>query len=66
MKCYPYFFAGNPGVATYYDEYQKHLYEKSNRSIPVWAVSHAGHVTGTEELEKEEGHGKCNWTYIAI
>lgn len=36
---------GNPGIAEYYDDFMKVLYQNSNYSIPVWAISHAGHVS---------------------
>lgn len=36
---------GNPGIAEFYDEFMKVLYQNSNYSIPVWTISHAGHVS---------------------
>lgn len=36
---------GNPGIAEYYDEFMKVLYQNSKDTIPVWTISHAGHVS---------------------
>ncbi|CAC5364788.1 Lipid droplet-associated hydrolase [Mytilus coruscus] len=36
---------GNPGIAEYYDEFMKVLYQNSKNTIPVWTISHAGHVS---------------------
>ncbi|XP_063407090.1 lipid droplet-associated hydrolase-like [Mytilus trossulus] len=36
---------GNPGIAEYYDEFMKVLYQNSKYTIPVWTISHAGHVS---------------------
>ena len=44
---------GNPGVIEYYDCFMKRLFEKHNEKIPVWGISHAGHVqppTGNQAL----------------
>ena len=35
---------GNPGVPEYYEYFMETLHLASGRSLPVWCVSHAGHV----------------------
>ncbi|XP_013413468.1 lipid droplet-associated hydrolase-like [Lingula anatina] len=42
---------GNPGIVGYYEEFMDKLYTLSNKRLPVWAVSHAGHVKIPKELE---------------
>lgn len=39
------FIPGNPGVIEYYIEFLKALYEGLQRAIPIWGISHAGHVS---------------------
>lgn len=46
---------GNPGVIDFYDEFQKHLYATSGGSIPVWGVSHAGHMELPKDLASKGG-----------
>lgn len=41
---------GNPGVIEYYDYFMRHLYVQSNCTVPVWGISHAGH------LQPEDGN----------
>lgn len=43
---FSYHFEGNPGIPEYYEEFMHTLWEKSSEKIPVWCVSHAGHVSG--------------------
>jgi len=43
---------GNPGVAGYYEDFMVKLYELSDSSIPVWCVSHAGHVIPSRSMPK--------------
>ncbi|GFY62487.1 lipid droplet-associated hydrolase [Trichonephila inaurata madagascariensis] len=39
------FIPGNPGALEYYIEFIKALYEGLQRTIPIWGISHAGHVS---------------------
>ncbi|GFQ78591.1 lipid droplet-associated hydrolase [Trichonephila clavata] len=39
------FIPGNPGALEYYIEFIKALYEGLQRAIPIWGISHAGHVS---------------------
>lgn len=39
---------GNPGVPEYYDHFMETIHLASGRSLPVWCVSHAGHVISDE------------------
>ncbi|KAL8571813.1 hypothetical protein ACOMHN_053971 [Nucella lapillus] len=48
---------GNPGIPEYYQQFMHTLWEKSEGKIPVWCVSHAGHVTGPK-------HAGLGWTDI--
>lgn len=36
---------GNPGIIDYYDRFMQVLYRNCDQKIPVWGISHAGHVT---------------------
>lgn len=40
---------GNPGIPEYYDHFMETLHLASGRTLPVWCVSHAGHVIPDEE-----------------
>ncbi|XP_029657861.1 lipid droplet-associated hydrolase-like [Octopus sinensis] len=40
---------GNPGVVGYYEKFMATLYQKSNQKIPVWGISHTGHVSRPSE-----------------
>ncbi|XP_013395271.1 lipid droplet-associated hydrolase-like [Lingula anatina] len=44
-------YYSNPGIVGYYEEFMDKLYTLSNKRLPVWAVSHAGHVKIPKELE---------------
>lgn len=35
---------GNPGIIDYYDEFMESLYKSLDCKVPVWGISHAGHV----------------------
>lgn len=35
---------GNPGVIEYYDSFMARLFLRNKKHVPVWGVSHAGHV----------------------
>ncbi|XP_076437554.1 lipid droplet-associated hydrolase-like isoform X2 [Babylonia areolata] len=48
---------GNPGIAEYYEQFMHTLWAKSGQKIPVWCISHAGHVTGPK-------HAGLGWTDI--
>ncbi|XP_041361090.1 lipid droplet-associated hydrolase-like [Gigantopelta aegis] len=44
----PYIFLvipGNPGIIEYYEEFLRVLYFNTGSRIPVWGISHAGHVS---------------------
>ncbi|XP_078578781.1 lipid droplet-associated hydrolase-like [Branchiostoma floridae x Branchiostoma japonicum] len=43
---------GNPGVIGYYDKFMRELYRKHGGCIPVWGVSHAGHVIIPDHAKK--------------
>ncbi|KAL4218104.1 hypothetical protein ACF0H5_022840 [Mactra antiquata] len=54
---------GNPGVVEYYDYFMSHLYDKHDKHIPVWGVSHAGHVlppAGNQPLYKKLSYEVCS------
>ncbi|XP_069105973.1 lipid droplet-associated hydrolase-like [Argopecten irradians] len=35
---------GNPGVIQYYERFMERLYHESKDCVPVWGISHTGHV----------------------
>jgi len=41
---------GNPGIPEYYDHFMETLHLASGRSLPVWCVSHAGHVFPDDDV----------------
>lgn len=44
------FYLGNPGALEYYIDFIKALYEGLQRTVPIWGVSHAGHVSAPPGL----------------
>ncbi|XP_077990763.1 lipid droplet-associated hydrolase-like [Glandiceps talaboti] len=42
---------GNPGVVGFYELFMETLYDASGRSVPIWAISHAGHEI-TPDMKK--------------
>ncbi|XP_045180980.2 lipid droplet-associated hydrolase-like [Mercenaria mercenaria] len=53
---------GNPGVVEYYDHFMSHLFTSSHGTIPVWGVSHAGHVlppAGNQALYRKLSYEVC-------
>ena len=48
--------SGNPGIADYYAEFMKSLYQWSGARTSVWCVSHAGHVDHTKLTNHSESH----------
>lgn len=54
---------GNPGVIEYYDHFMSHLYTSCKCTIPVWGVSHAGHVLppgGNKALHNKLSYDVCS------
>ncbi|XP_021347211.1 lipid droplet-associated hydrolase-like [Mizuhopecten yessoensis] len=43
---------GNPGVIQYYERFMECLYWASEGEVPVWGVSHTGHVYDPSNLAK--------------
>lgn len=37
-------FPGNPGMIEFYKDFMETIYERLYRKVPVWGISHAGHV----------------------
>ncbi|XP_060586139.1 lipid droplet-associated hydrolase-like [Ruditapes philippinarum] len=53
---------GNPGVVEFYDDFMSHLYTSCGGTVPVWGVSHAGHVlppAGNQDLYKKLSYEVC-------
>ena len=48
---------GNPGVANFYEEFMSIVHEKSGARVPIWCISHAGHVSLPPELSHKS---KCS------
>ncbi|XP_052762494.1 lipid droplet-associated hydrolase-like isoform X1 [Mya arenaria] len=53
---------GNPGVIEYYDCFMEELYRRLEGRVPVWGVSHAGHVQppdGNQQLYDKLSYEVC-------
>lgn len=52
------FIPGNPGAVEYYEEFVSALYEGLQRTVPIWGISHAGHVAppSGQQLPKLQGN----------
>ena len=53
---------GNPGVAAYYEEFMIELFKHSGKKVPVWCVSHAGHVNVPRDvtISGKDNDNICN------
>lgn len=38
------FVTGNPGIIEFYKDFMKTIYEELDGEVPVWGISHAGHL----------------------